>query len=581
MRKFLLAIGMLLSLCVRTLALSPIQDSVHHNSDSTTLFLVEGSVWASVSSNEDLRPLLSYSNEWGHYTQYDQGELSASAHVAYSHTFRNPRLSWSAGLKAQVSLDSKRTMINELYANANLLMFGIKIGREEYTPIESNTSLSFGSYLMSNNAAPVWRGWVGILDYWAPLAEFKSTKLEAIKNLIEIRGGLSFGILDDEGEEGYTDGILFHEKFAYGRIGQFNIKPYCGLYHSVMMGGTMANGLEVPIDFWASFFAKQGSSDVFDKSLFLGETTNRAGAHQGMWDLGLDFDFDNFSGKAYYQRPFADARAKSLFGKEAKDFFIGVQLKFKRLTWLKEATVEFMKTDWQGGDGTPDLVAPDQNGGMSYFFPGTVSEGNFDNIKNNVLLQADVAAWETQSGLSLTYDTFEQFCREMYNHNEDFGGRSQYLINYFYPQGWTRGGLSMGCSLFHTRETVSRYAPEGTMKLDDIFSNVQVRAINFGLSGDILKNRLSYQFRFTQTRNYGSNREQFAGEPMCSWVPLENYFFATPKNESLLKLKLDYLFPKRNALKLNACFTADFGDLYDAVSLRVGLTCNVSQLFRR
>lgn len=77
-----------------------------------------------------------------------------------------------------------------------------------------------------------------------------------------------------------------------------------------MMGGTLSNGKTIPIDFWASFFG-MGSEKLRDAG-FKGEYFNAAGGHQGMWDLGLDLDFDVLEGSIYYNHPFYDSSSMNV-----------------------------------------------------------------------------------------------------------------------------------------------------------------------------------------------------------------------------------------------------------------------------
>ena len=529
--------------------------------------------WASVATNNRLRPLLSYSNEWGRYTQYEQGEGGIEAHVDYAHTFKNPSISFRAGVTAQASTDGDRTQLSELYADFDLWMFDIRMGLENYTPVESNTVTSVGSYIMSNNARPVPRGWVGILDYWSlPLDRLPFSFAKHLSELIQIRAGFSLGMMDDEGVAEYTDNMLLHEKFAYGRIGQWVVKPYVGLNHSVIMGGRLPDGTKVPIDFRNSVMAKNGDPSVFGDR-FRAECTNAAGGHQGMWDCGLDLDFGSFSGKAYYQRPFADSKARELFpntsgGHGAKDYTIGATIRLKKCTILREISVEMVKTAWQGGEGLPDPYVPLRNGSSRLFWPGDYTESNFDNIKNTQLIESDVEAWEQRTGEILNTKNFLRFCIDTYDHGESYGGRTTYLSNWLAEQGWTRHGLSMGNTLMHTKRTVATYAPDGTMSMTETFPNTQVRAINAGLAGDLVPSRLTYCLRLTFTRNYGNISEKY-GDRNISWDEIPNYFFSTPKNEAYTKLDLNLML--RHGLSVNTNLAYDFGDLYHSFAIRAGV----------
>lgn len=562
------------TLAAATLAVIPIMATAQPSRDSLS---ISCGAWASASTNLRLRPLLSYSNEWGRFTQYDEGEAAACAKVTYRHEFRNPSLTFGAGLSGQVSTDSRRTMLNEAYADFGLWMFDVKAGMENYTPIETNTPTSVGSYLMSNNARPVPRAWVGILDYWAlPLDRLPLPFAGRLKSLIEIRGGVSFGRIDDEGEAGYTDNILLSEKFAYGRIGAWPVKPYVGLYHSVVMGGRMSNGTKIPMDFWNSFLCRRGDPDIFGSGEFRGETTNKAGGHQGMWDCGVDFAIgDAATGKLYHQKPFTDSKASGFASHPFDDFTLGAQISLPRFAPISEVSVELAKTDWQGGEGLPDPYVPTSSGQYVLYYPGDINEKNFDRMKNEVFVADDVRDWESRTGRVLTADNYYDFFIDMYNRGGEYGGRSLYLTNYCIEQGWTRGGLSMGNALLHSKETVRRYAPAGTMKLDNTFPNTRVRAVNIGIAGKLIQGRLSYTARATFSRNYGNYRELYKGDSSISWEEWDGYLFATPKNETYTKLDLGFALP--HGLSLRANLTYDFGDLYHSFAARAGLKYEIGK----
>lgn len=532
--------------------------------------------WASVASNEDLRPLLSYSNQWGRFTQYDQAELAAGASVAYAHEFHNPRVKFRSGVSGQVSSDSRRTMLGELYADFDLWMFGIKMGMENFTPVETNTLTSVGSYIMSNNARPVPRAWVGIFDYWSiPFDRLPFRFAHLIKDAVQIRGGFSVGRMDDEGEAAYSDDILLHEKFAYGRLGLWYVKPYIGLCHSVVMGGTLSDGTKVPIDFWNSVFGRHGDPAVFGVQ-FRGETTNAAGGHQGMWDLGLDFDLPNgLTGKVFHQKLFTDAVGKGLASHVWDDFTIGVLVSLPRGRAVKSISAEFVKTDWQGGEGLPDPYIPIRGGDYGLYWPGDVNSSNFDYLKNNVFIEDDVKAWETRTGRTLDVNSFYDFCSDMYNRGYSYGGRMKYLYNYCVEQGWRRGGLSMGNALFHSVETVRRYAPPGSMRFANTFPNTRIRAVNVGVSGSLAKDRVSYLLRVTAARNYGNYCEKYKGDVNLSWDPIDGeYFFSKPKSEVYTMLAVGTKL--KNGISLHTNLSYDFGDLYHSFSARVGVRYDLS-----
>lgn len=529
--------------------------------------------WASVSSNSDLRPLLSYSNEWGRYTQYKQGEFAYVGSATFAHRMVDHRFGFKACFTGEVSTDNKRIMVNEAYLNFDLWMAQVRIGLEQYTPIETNNDLSIGSYLMSNNAHAIPRVWLGVMDYWAPLSLLKTKGFNA-SEAFDVRFGLSFGRMDDEGDEQATDDILIHEKFAYIRASQWYLKPYAGIYHSALIGGVTAYDESIPKDLGASIFGKKGSASKFSESFLREEVATPAGANQGMWDFGIDFTSPVGDGKLYYQRPHADGQSRKPFGKKAKDFTIGLQVDFDNLSFpqIQSLTLEFMSTKWQGGDAMNIPCVPDQDGGYSYIYLDQVSDTDIAKLVNETLNRADVKSWEAENGSIGTTSDLRKFLSDTYNGGKDFGGRYQYLDNHLYRQGWTRRGLSTGNPLMHSRRTVKSYSPAGSMQLLSAFPNTRVVALNIGLKGNIIPDRLDYLLRTTITKNYGNYNEQFVApdsSSMSSSVKAGNYFFDQSRLE--IYTKIDATYTLSDELKIRGNISFDAGDLYSSFAFRLGV----------
>ena len=540
---------------------------------SNDAFACTAESWASVSSNSDLRPLLSYSNEWGRYTQYRQGEFGFMGSVAFAHRMVDHRFGFKACFSGQVSTDKKRIMVNEAYLNFDLWMAQLKIGLEEYSPIETNNDLSVGSFLMSNNAHAVPRVWLGVMDYWAPLSLLASKGFNA-PDAFDLRFGFSLGRMDDEGDELATDDVMLHEKFAYLRISQWFIKPYVGVYHSALLGGVTAYNETIPRDFGAAVFGRNGTSSKFSDSFLKEEVSTPAGANQGLFDLGFDFTTPIGDGKLYYQRPHADGQSGKPFGKEAKDFAIGLQVNLDNLGFpqIQSVALEFVSTKWQGGEAMNIPCVPNQDGEYSYIYLDQLNDNDITQLKNETLLRSDVESWEEQNGTISSIDDLRDFLSVKYNGGSSFGGRYQYLDNRLYRQGWTRRGLSMGNPLMHARRTVKAYAPDGSMQLLSAFPNTRVVAFNVGIKGNIIPDRLDYMLRATISNNYGNYNEQFIApdsSAMSSNVVAGDYFFDQGRFEVYTKIAATCTLSEEVRINGNVAF--DLGDLYSSFSFRLGV----------
>lgn len=517
------------------------------------------------ATNESLRSLWSYSQEWGRYTQYKQGEGSVYAKADYGWSNKKGWFSLNAGVALQASTDRNVTMLHEAYVSGKIWEIGYTLGKEAYTPIDQKDNLGIGTYFLSTNARPVPRVGAGFFDYWA---------IPGIKNWIEIKGAIYVGMLENEDNASYTRNVMTHDKFAYLRIGHFPVKPYVGLMHSVYMGGVLASGEVVPIDFWASFIGS--GSKKLKEAGYEGEYFNAAGGHQGMWDLGLDLDFETVSGSIYYNRPFYDQTAMNLFRfSYCKDIIVGTHLRFKKFKPIKGVCFEYFTTMWQGGNGIADpcfrSTGPEKEGEVIYICQNDVTPD-----KMRQYLGPQVAEWEAAHGHPLQQEECSDFLVK-YTMPEGWtwGNRSPYLQNGYYPQGWTAGGLGMGYPIMLSDNTMRAIAPE--YNFWNRFPNVRMWALNLGINGEIIPG-LDYKAKITFTDNYGSYCEEYySGIDFYKKRP--NYYFPeTGYKEFYTGLWLDYHL---KAFTFSTALNYDWGDMYRCFTCRLGVKIALSAFFSK
>lgn len=522
---------------------------------------------ASVATNGSLQPLWSYSNQWGLFTQYKQAEVVAYAKAKYN-ICRFKYFSAETGLALVGKSEIKKSMIHEAYVAGKAFVLDYSIGMQAFSPLAKNDDVTSGSYLMSSNARPTPRIGVGFFDYWS---------IPYTRDWLQIKGAFYVGRLfneydaDDEFAYNFTRDVVLHEKLAYGRLGGWYAKPFFGLVHSVMIGGKMPDGTEIPTDFWASFRGK-GSEKFRDNPAFRGEATNAAGAHQGLWDMGIDFDIKNVSGSLYLQRMFRDNAGTKPFSQFNKDFIIGARVETD-VKWLKAINIEWFKTSYQSGEGTPDPTGYDKYGVQMYVYPGDVptNPDAFNKWVNDHFNQADITQWESKLNAKFTPENSTWFLRQMW-HNGDWGGRKNYLDNGLYRQGWSQGGLSMGTPLFHSKQTVAKYIDSGHWTPGhSFFPNSRVNAVTLGVKG-FISEKINYLFKYSVSKNHGSLSEKFNGA--FGLKEIDNYFFTTSKMEHYAMLDLNYKLSDN--MIINGRISADYGELYDSFALRMGIAYNIN-----
>ncbi|WP_430812751.1 MULTISPECIES: hypothetical protein [unclassified Carboxylicivirga] len=500
-------------------------------------------IHSQVSSNT-IRPMWLTANQWGRYEQFGHLGLLAELGVDYKIVDRK-YFSIQAGVRGLVNLDISESALQEAYLSGKAWVIDFSLGKEQYSPVVYDEALSSGLFLMNSNARPVPRFTIGVFDY---------LPLGFTKNWVEIRGGISQGWLNDDRVQKYNgaNDVLLHEKFAYARLGNTAVKPYVGLMHSALLGGTRPNGQKIPVDFWATFMGEASSE--------LGET-NATGAHMGLWDFGIDWKAKFGDIHLYLQKPFADASGMRLRNFYNKDFILGLGVKPKDISWLRGVSVELFKTDHQSGYGIPDPLYPvDYKGHKqgSIIWMDDI-EDDFDGFMYEVF-------GETRTGWC--EDEVMRYLEVELDEGHRYGGRDDYMNNGEYYNGWIYHGATMGTPFYHTADKVRKYA-DGWDEIDRVnFYNNRVNGFHLGMEGDITPT-LKYRFKSSYTINKGTFGEQFRGR--YSWTRTEDYFFAESKQQVYSLLELQYQLPRLQGLSFTGKVAWDVGELYKSVGGQISV----------
>ncbi|WP_430815355.1 hypothetical protein [Carboxylicivirga sp. RSCT41] len=500
----------------------------------------------SLASSDEIRPMWLVANDWGRFKQFDSSESLLELGGSYK-VFNTKNFALDAGIRGLVNFDFSESALQEAYLRGSLWFVDFSVGKEQYSPVIINDELTSGLFLWNSNTRPIPRVTVGIFDY---------LPIGFAKNWIEIKGGMSQGWLNDERIEksNSASDVLLHEKFAYMRLGNTKVKPYVGLIHSALYGGTRPDGTEIPIDFWATFTAS-GSA-----TLGGGEETNAAGAHMGMWDFGFNWQADFGDLHFYWQKPFADASGLKIYNGDNKDYTIGALVQLKNKSWLSGFSLEFFRSDFQSGYGIPDPLYPqsytDESGNT--FKEGSIiwmhEIEDFDHFMHTVFPDTEGTSGWTEEEVMYELEV-------RLNEGNKYGGRDDYMNNGSYYNGWVYNGMNMGTALYHTSEKVRKYATPWDEYGQVNFYNNRVKGIHLGAEGFITP-ALKYRFKSTFTINKGSYGEEFRGR--YSWTRTENYFFSDSKKQVYSLLELNWHTPWLEGLQLNARLAVDSGELYDS-----------------
>jgi hypothetical protein len=506
-------------------------------------------------SSDDVRPMWVVANQWGKFNQFGTSEGLIELGGRYNLVNSN-KLKLYAGVRGLVNLNFSESALQEAYVNGRLFFVDFSVGKEQFSPVIINDELTSGLFLMNSNARPLPRVTVGIFDY---------QPIGFTNNWVEVKGGMSQGWLNDDRIEkrNSANDVLLHEKFAYMRLGNTKIKPYVGVGHSALCGGTRPDGTEIPIDFWATFTAS-GSA-----TLGGGEETNAAGAHMGMWDIGFNWENELGNLHFYWQKPFADASGLKIYNGVNKDYTIGVLAHPKELSWLSGFSIEIFKTDHQSGAGIPDPLYPvDYNGHKA----GTIIwmqdiEDDFDGFMHSVFP-------DTEGTTGWTEEKVKYELEVRLNEGNRYGGRDDYMNNYSYYNGWTYNGMNMGTALYHTSEKVRKYATPWNEYGQVNFYNNRVNGFHIGAEGYILP-ALKYRLKSTFTVNKGTYGEEYRGR--SSWTKTEDYFFSESKRQIYSMLELNWKTPWMDGLLLKVNLAIDTGELYDSTGGQLSIVYSPSK----
>ncbi len=455
-------------------------------------------------------------------------------------------LAHSLTFHGQIEMDYNNRMeklyLHTGWAGVEWGNLSVKAGKHLFAPIFTSTYSGSGSYLFGDNHRPMNRVTLEIADY-APLP--------FTNNRLEVRGGISQGWLnDDRGTYGNSN-VLLHEKYGYLRWKGYKWSPYIGLNHSSLYGGTRPNGDDIPVDFWATFFAR-GSEKIGG-----GEATNAAGAHMGLYDFGVFANTPHGAVQFYYQIPFSDGSGM-YFWHANTDHVAGINWQVTGIKGLRNLTIEWTQTSFQSGNGMPD--------------PGAIVDGKYVSITRIMNMEStsafmlehfdiDKEEWTTQE--------VKEVLKEQVNHGNEFAGRDGYMNNGLYPGGWTHEGQVMGSPLNLTKQQMLHVRPDVSLQQREAIVNDRFSALHAGAKGNILP-QLRWNAMITWSRNFGSYYSQYPGR--YTWNEAEDYWFKGGREQWYMLFGLGWVPPRLNQLIINGSLALDTGEIYRTQGVSIGVS---------
>ncbi len=192
---------------------------------------------------------------------------------------------------ARASVNSA-IFFQQLYGELGVGPFLLRAGRKEETSGEVHSSLSLGSMVISQNAAPI----TGVSISWPAFVTIPGTK-----TFLAVKGHVKHGWID--GYRVATNPWL-HGKSFYLRMGSdhWKIRIWAGILHYNVWAGRHRNESigDLPSsfnDYLRVFFVRSAS----ESTVVEGERTNVLGNSVGAYDFGLTYRHDSFVLQAYRQ----------------------------------------------------------------------------------------------------------------------------------------------------------------------------------------------------------------------------------------------------------------------------------------
>lgn len=224
----------------------------------------------------------------------------------------------------------------------------------------------------------------------------------------QVKGMMLHGWLEDN--RAVQDAFV-HTKSAQLSLDLDGFRPRCGMTHMVQWGGNSRTGGELPSgfsDFVDVFFGRSGNENAP-----LSEQINVLGNHLGTWDMGFDWQSEEFEASFIWHHLFDDGSGQRMRN---------------------------------GSDGMLRTVLKRRDtGSQERHF---VEEFVFEHI--NTTNSSGWGGSDSPDGSSL----FDEFGFRL-------GGRETYYTNGIYANGWTYLGQPMHNPLFMTTTEANRWAPEG------------------------------------------------------------------------------------------------------------------------
>lgn len=324
------------------------------------------------------------------HTSNRQGIPSVRKDNGYTHIAALGSMLMPSGLDMDYGVDlglgaglQSDLFVHQLYVDLDYKWMELSIGMKERWGELKNHSISSGGLTWSGNSQPMPQMRIGTTGF---------TRIRALGDWFSVKAHVGFGRFTDDkwrksqtGSAGngnaYTDGVLFHSKDFFLRVGdveRFPLEFTVGLEMYAMFGGTLHNRQLNSMEILDEYNLPSGPKAYWTAFMPLNDAGSQGkenGNILGSWHLSFDYVGRDWGVRAYYEHFYEDH--SSLLGIEYKsdldgnedfvfygfrrnwfDGLYGLEFNLPKGFSVRNVVVEVLNTRGQCGAIRRDMVFP-------------------------------------------------------------------------------------------------------------------------------------------------------------------------------------------------------------------------------
>lgn len=265
--------------------------------------------------------------------------INQMATISKEYGSQTKKIDYGFKLSGLYRLDKQKSSfyLHEYFVKGRYQFLDMYVGAREEIYGNQDSTLSLGGLLISKNARPMPKVFIGVEQF---------TTVPYTFGLLELKGGISHGWFMDNI---YVRNLLLHHKYLYARVGgNFPVQLKYGIDHVAQWGGQVPDPLYGQQqnswkNFFTIFFAGSGGLG--------GEEINALGNHIISQSIRLDARLQDCQIAAYWQNISEDGPIGFILNNRMNmaDGLWGVSFRNNKLPYIQKIVYEFLNTTDQSG----------------------------------------------------------------------------------------------------------------------------------------------------------------------------------------------------------------------------------------